>query len=341
MMTTSLFRVPAACAALVLVAVGAVSCGLDKQTAPALAGPSEFGLSLSVRAFPDTLVADGESQAAIQVTARDPNGQPVPGVTIALEAIADRLIVPQLTQSTIVTGANGIASAGLVAPAPPATQFAVDPIVTVSARPIGTDFANSAPRQVQVTVRAPEGTPRANRAPTAVIVANPPVANFNETIHFDGSLSTDEGVACNGNCEYIWEFGDNTVAVKGMGVDHVFTLPGTYTVTLTVTDGSLSDTDSFDVRIIGPTAVTADFTVTPASPSAGASVTFNASSSTVGQGATIAQYAWNFGDNSATVTSSSATTSHTFALAGSYDVTLTVTDSLGRQSVKTATVDVQ
>ena len=53
MMTKSLSRLGAKCAALVLLTTGAVSCGLENQSAPALTGPSEFGLSLTLRATPD------------------------------------------------------------------------------------------------------------------------------------------------------------------------------------------------------------------------------------------------------------------------------------------------
>jgi PKD repeat protein len=132
------------------------------------------------------------------------------------------------------------------------------------------------------------------------------------------------------------------VAVRGVTAEHVYTLPDTYVVTLSVTDdrGGVG-TATVSIRIIGPVAPVANFTVVPSSPTAGQNVTFNASSSTVGAGATITQYAWDFGDGSATVTSSSASTTKSFAAAGSYSVTLTITDSLGRQATKSSTVVVQ
>ena len=59
-------------------------CALDKQTAPTLAGPSELGLSLAVLATPDIITQDGQSQAVIEVTAKDPASQPVRGLTLRL-----------------------------------------------------------------------------------------------------------------------------------------------------------------------------------------------------------------------------------------------------------------
>ncbi|MBG6214541.1 MULTISPECIES: PKD domain-containing protein [unclassified Cryobacterium] len=51
---------------------------------------------------------------------------------------------------------------------------------------------------------------------------------------------------------------------------------------------------------------------------------------------TITSYAWNFGDGS---TATGATTTHSYAAAGSYLVTLTVTDNAGASTVTSRTVD--
>jgi PKD repeat protein len=342
MTTKSLSQFGIRCAALALVTASAVSCGLEKQTAPPLAGPSEFGLSLTVSAIPDTLVADGQSESLIRVVARDPSGNPMSGVAVRLDVTADQLVSTSLRESQVVTDASGQATTALLAPSAPATQFAVDPVLTVTAFPVGTNFGNSAAqRTVNVRVVAPDGTPNGNSQPVAMIVANPPVANFNETIRFDASYSTDEGLACTSHCTYIWEFGDNTVSVRGVTADHKFTLPGEYTVTLTVLDDrGGSDTASMTVRIIGPTAPVAVITA-PASGTTTADVNFSGAASTVGTGATISQYAWDFGDGTPTQTSSSATISHRYLTIGAKTVTLTVTDSLGRVATAIATVTVQ
>ena len=100
------------------------------------------------------------------------------------------------------------------------------PVITVQAIPLGNNFQNAVPRTVSVRLMAPPGTPIGNWPPEPVIVANPAVATTEETIHFDGSLTTDEGRACGSRCTYTWDFGDGTAAVRGITVDHRYESPG-------------------------------------------------------------------------------------------------------------------
>lgn len=72
---------------------------------------------------------------------------------------------------------------------------------------------------------------------------SPPTASYTYSCtdlscSFDGTGSTDD----NGISSYAWEFGDGATA-SGSQVSHTYGAAGTYTVTLTVTDGS-SQTDS-------------------------------------------------------------------------------------------------
>ncbi|MEP6701913.1 MAG: PKD domain-containing protein, partial [Betaproteobacteria bacterium] len=79
---------------------------------------------------------------------------------------------------------------------------------------------------------------------------------------------------------------------------------------------------------------------TPASGMAPLAVTFSGAGSNDPDGS-IASYAWNFGDG---VTGSGVSVTHTYATAGSYSATLTVTDNRGATNSKTigitATADV-
>jgi membrane peptidoglycan carboxypeptidase len=70
----------------------------------------------------------------------------------------------------------------------------------------------------------------------------------------------------------------------------------------------------------------AAFTWTPASPTAGTAVAFDAGAST--DDGTITKWVWDFGDGGKDASSGQAT-SHTYTTPGSYDVTLWVTDDAG------------
>lgn len=111
---------------------------------------------------------------------------------------------------------------------------------------------------------------------------------------------------------------------------------GTYPVTFSVTDGLASDSEGITISIAaGNNPPVAN----PAGPYQGATgqpVSFNGSGSSDPDGDNLS-YAWDFGD---TGTGSGATPSHTYAVAGSYLVTLTVTDDGTPSLSNTATTSV-
>ena len=82
-----------------------------------------------------------------------------------------------------------------------------------------------------------------------------PVADFYTseqymTVGFNGGTSTD---ADGHNLTYSWDFGDNQTGT-GQSVNHTYVLPGTYSVTLTVSDGQDSDSISKSVVVTQPPA---------------------------------------------------------------------------------------
>ncbi len=98
--------------------------------------------------------------------------------------------------------------------------------------------------------------------------------------------------------------------------------------------------------VVQPPAPTASFTFTPSSPAANLPVQFDASASCPGpagasgclsSASAIVSYAWDFGDGG---TASGKTVSHSFGLARTYSVTLTVTTEQGVRSSQTKTVTV-
>ncbi len=159
-----------------------------------------------------------------------------------------------------------------------------------------------------------------------VRVAESPVADAGEdqtvcantTVVFDGSKSTDVDGLVN---SYQWDFGDGGVG-GGPTPTHVYTMPGSYRVTLMITGDRIGDCDNTgadDMTVTVYEAPLATFTcVTHAG--LGEPITFNAGASE-GGGAAISEFAWNFGDGQA---GQGEIVNHTYEKPGKYMVTLTV-----------------
>lgn len=83
--------------------------------------------------------------------------------------------------------------------------------------------------------------------PVAVINADPTSGRAPLTVTFNGS-----GSSASGNAQivgYNWNMGDGST-MSGISVSHTFTMPGTYTVTLTVTDSNgLTGTASTEIKV--------------------------------------------------------------------------------------------
>lgn len=320
-----------------LVAVAAAGCGLEKQEAPALAGPSEYGRSISVRASTDRLSQDGVSQIEVVAQVLDQNKAPVPNFRLQWKVTASTgvLVEPSVQQS--MTDAQGIARMVVTAPPPPTFLPTSAATLTISASEVGPDaLSTNNGRTVQVQLIPPAGTLPPNRLPVATFTVAPAVGTINESIRFDASLTTDEGEPCASLCSYSWNFGDFTTD-SGIQVTHSWERPTTYTVTLTVVDnrGGVAFTTR-SVVISGPTVPTASFTSTVGLAGA---VFFNATASSVGLGAEIEEYEWDFGDGTQE-THEIPIVNHTYGAAGTYFVTLTVTDDFGREAKATGTVTI-
>jgi len=165
-------------------------------------------------------------------------------------------------------------------------------------------------------------TLKASTSQTVTLTDLPPTASFASscsglTCKFDASASTDSDGTIQ---SYAWDFGDGGAATTATA-QHGYANVGTYTVRLTVTDDAgLVDTTSKSITVL-ETVPTASFTVT----CVGGSCTFDASAST-DIGGTITTYSWTFGDGT---TGQGKVVSHSYSSNGSYNATLTVTDSGG------------
>jgi carboxypeptidase T len=118
---------------------------------------------------------------------------------------------------------------------------------------------------------------------------------------------------------YTWEFGDDSPLNNEENPVHIYTAAGSYTVTLTVTNSVGSDVATAEVNVLEAPA--ASFSAT--TPVALGSATVFTNSST----GTALSYTWEFGDDSPL--SDEENPVHTYTAAGSYTVTLTVTNSVG------------
>ena len=167
----------------------------------------------------------------------------------------------------------------------------------------------------------------------ANVTAVPDRPRSAQTIAFDGLDSYSLFGAID---SYTWSFGDGTTA-SGQRVTHSYATPGTYDVALTV-----EDTDGFrdtvrtrlTVEDRDPRAV---FATSRGKVEPGQQVTFDGSGSVDPEGQ-IASHEWDFGDGSV---GTGASATHSYTTAGSYDVTLTVTDAAGNVATVTRTLTVR
>jgi PKD repeat protein len=310
----------AARAAVSSLALGLVACTLDKQAAPSLSGPSEFGLSVTMAASPDQLPRDGTSQSIVTLTVRDSQGRAVSGQRVSLSLPANAPVGATLSQSEVVTGSGGQATFAVTAPASGSLGN-----ILVAATPVGTTGGNVAARTISITATPTNGT-----APAAAFAFSPATPEVGELVTLDASTTRDEGVPC-GTCSYAWNFGGEGTA-SGMIVKHAFGAGGAYLVTLTVTDvgGSTSSTQQ-TITVSAPGPATVAFSVVPAQPIAAQTATFT-SVTTPATNHRIVSYVWSWGDGSSSQSTAAASIQHTFDQAGTYPVTLTVRDDLGQSA---------
>ncbi|MFK7844462.1 MAG: PKD domain-containing protein [Rhodothermales bacterium] len=151
----------------------------------------------------------------------------------------------------------------------------------------------------------------------------PPVADFSFSLDGLTVLFTDASSGDSEIVDWVWDFGDGNGGIAEAPT-HTYESTGTYTVSLTVTDTQgLSDTHSDDVTVQldepPQQAPVADFLY----ETAGLSVTVTDASIDDG---TIVSWVWDFGDGSE---STLQNTTHTYDEAGTYTMSLMVTDNDG------------
>jgi len=173
------------------------------------------------------------------------------------------------------------------------------------------------------------------KQPPTAVINGPAQGLVGESLSFSGGGSADgDGHIV----DYVWNFGDGTRS-RGVDVFHSFGAAGTYGVTLTVTDSDgLTARARHTLQISEPIPLNQPPTAAisgPATVAVSQTVQFDGSGSSDSDG-TIVNYAWDLGDGN---TGSGITATHAYTQAGSYKVTLTVTDDGGLTA--SATYDIQ
>jgi trimeric autotransporter adhesin len=190
-----------------------------------------------------------------------------------------------------------------------------DPISTLTSNGIATtifttthyglDFINATTDNQTVPIPVTVNYP----APVADFTADNTNGTAPNTVKF-----TDESI---GNISsYEWYFGDGYISTEE-NPTHIYSTPGTYTVTLIVTGPGGSDTKSFTNYItVNYAAPAANFTASITNGTKPMNVQFNDLST-----GNVTSYNWDFGDGR---TSTDENPTHVYSTPGTYTVTLTV-----------------
>ncbi len=191
-------------------------------------------------------------------------------------------------------------------------------------------YTNAGTFNVTLTVKTSDSC--TNFITRVVTILPKPTADFmygsacqGNTVSFnDLSISNTTGAVSG----WVWNFGDPTSGTANTSAlqhpTHIYNTSGTYPVSLIVSlPGGCSDTVTKQVVVSAPPTV--DFT-----PVAGCNGDTTSFTSTVNVAATQSFY-WQFGDGT---TSFVANPIHIYATAGTYTVTLTITDTAGCTNTK-------
>ena len=325
-------------AALATVALAACTQNSAQET-PNLSGPSGPSTSVLLQAIPDSISQDGSSQSSIRITAIGANGRALPNLPLRLDMRVNG--VPQdfgtLSARSVVTNADGIATAVFTAP-PPTPLFGTclglaGTCIEIIATATGTAFEAAEPQSVGIRLVPPGVILPPAGTPTAAFNFSPSSVSAKSAVLFDASASA-PGNGSAAIVSYAWTFGDGGSG-SGRTVSHTFGDAGNFNVTLTVTnDRGLTASTTQSVTVAGGALPSAAFTFSPTQPRINESVFFNGAASTAGAGHSITSYRWDFGDGS---TGTGVSTSHTYAVSGNYTVSLTVTDEAGQSATSAGT----
>ena len=319
----------------------------DRAGPETFIGPSELALSLQLSAVPDVLPLDGAASSVVSVLARDERAQPVARLPLKLQIVAAGGLQDFGTLSTrsVTTDSDGRARFSYTAPrvsTSPEGQSDPGTAVEIRVTPRTEDHANALGRSVAIRLVPPGDVIPEFRVAAGFTFAPDPAAAGDPTLFAARYCDSTRGSppACVDDpsrlvTRFAWTFGDGARAV-GQTVSHRFEAPGSFAVRLAVSDRfqrSASETRPVNVE---PGAVPAPaFDVSPAAPIVGAPVVFDAGRTTSAR--PVTSYDWTLGDGTSGM---GRLLTHRYARAGSYPITLTVTDERGVAATATGEVTV-
>ncbi len=183
---------------------------------------------------------------------------------------------------------------------------------------------------VGLTVTGPSGIDMATRVDAVEVDQNIVIADFSAapTAGFAPLLVNFDDVSTPNVTSWFWDFGDGGTSLLA-NPGYTYTSSGTFSVTLTTT--SPGDEDSItitDLIVVEDAPPVADFSAAPSAGQRPLSVAF-----TDGSANAVTSWIWDFGDG---VASMARNPNHTYELAGTYSVGLTVTGP-GGTDVRTQT----
>lgn len=180
-----------------------------------------------------------------------------------------------------------------------------------------------------------------------IVESQPPIAHYEyrkvndelpNTILFDASRSYDPDLEDESTLRYTWFIDGLPIQLEnqernGSRGTYTFDERGTYSVTLAINDSEGKTTSiTQDVEILSTLHIRLD--TVPLVARIGQRVLFNVATSPE-----VETYAWDFGDKSVDTTTVGRST-HTYTLAGRYDVRVTVADQFGDKNTLKKTIHV-
>jgi hypothetical protein len=131
-------------------------CTLTNTGAPAISGPSELGLALTLQATPEVITQDGTSQSMVTVVARDAYARPIAALAVRADIAVQGVLQDfgRLSGRNVTTASDGRASLAYIAPEPVA-GITAQTTITIVVTPLTGDARSQVPRTVDIRLVPP------------------------------------------------------------------------------------------------------------------------------------------------------------------------------------------